>query len=335
MATADAGVQSADAVAGSTRPSGNVDTAPLADAPRRSAGERRVDAYNFRQPRIFSHDQIRLLNYVHDAFARGLSVFLSDRLRTIVEVRVDAIEQLSYAQYVSSCKKPTALFVAEEAALGHKMVFEVDPLFILFNLEKSLGGEGNAASHARHLSRIEQRFMSKILVRIMDELSSAWGEIATMKFHETNFESNAEFIQIIPGTEPVLVSRFRLIAFSTEYYFNVCYPYLMLRQAVGRTGIKQWLSRSKRDVDANIRDQYTHHLGETQVELRAELGRARLSLGDVKNLQQGDVIPLQTDSKDPINVFIADQLFFSGRIGKVGRHMAVGVSVVKNRDSNE
>lgn len=174
-----------------------------------------------------------------------------------------------------------------------------------------------------------------MLAQIMTELSSAWGEIAVMTFQETGFESNAEFIQIIPGSEPVLVSRFRLIAYSKEYYFHVCYPYLMLRQVLGRTGIKQWLSRSRRDVDVDIRDQFTHHLGETRVDLRVELGRATLSLADVKNLQVGDIIPLHKGSTDTIDVLIGDRPFCTGQIGRVGKRLAVGVSQVVNNNKHE
>ncbi len=39
--------------------------------------EKRINPYNFKRPRLLSQDQMRLLNYVHDAFARDLSVYLS------------------------------------------------------------------------------------------------------------------------------------------------------------------------------------------------------------------------------------------------------------------
>lgn len=331
MAIADADPVEASASAGHD----SDNTSQPRSSSKLSAGAKNVDAYNFRQPRIFSHDQIRLLNYVHDAFARSLSVFLSDRIRTIVDVRLDEIEQLAYSHYVSSCKTPTALFIADEFVSGQKAVFEVDPSFILFTLEKSLGGTTGGPNVARHLSPIERRYMSRLLVDIMQELSNAWGEIAVMTFQEAGFESNAEFIQIIPGSEPVLVSRLRLVVFQKEYYFHVCYPYLMLRQVLGRTGIKQWLSRSRRDVDAGVRDQFTHHLGETPVELRVELGRARLSLADVQNLQIGDVIPLHKGSADELDVFIDDRPFCSGQIGRVGKHLAVGVSNVVNNQEHD
>src|SRR5690625_1654297 len=46
--------------------------------------ERRVNSYNFKRPRLFAQAQMRVLNHVHETFARELPVYLSAQLRTIV-----------------------------------------------------------------------------------------------------------------------------------------------------------------------------------------------------------------------------------------------------------
>ena len=51
-----------------------------------SEAERSVVPYNFKRPRLFSQDQTRVLNQIHEAFARDLSVYLSAQLRTIVDI---------------------------------------------------------------------------------------------------------------------------------------------------------------------------------------------------------------------------------------------------------
>ena len=55
---------------------------------------KRVNPYNFKRPRLFAQDQMRVLGHVHEAFARDLAVYLSAQLRTIVEINLSAIDQV-------------------------------------------------------------------------------------------------------------------------------------------------------------------------------------------------------------------------------------------------
>ncbi len=304
---------------------------PLTEVLGKERVPAKVDEYNFRQPRIFSQDQVRLLNYVHEAFARGLSVYLSNRLRTIVEVRLQAIEQLAYADYVKSCDVPSALYVTEARQTEHKAVFEVDPKFILFLLDKQLGGRGEFPEETRPVSAIEQRLMGKLLDQAYRELTSAWGEIATMQFEEVGFESNAEFVQIVPGTEPVLVARLKLMAYERSCFLNVCYPYLLLKQTLGRTGIKQWLSRSRGEMETALKNLYEKELGESEVELRIELGDAKIRLSELLSLEVGDVVPLARRATDDIDVYIGSKRFCRARLGKAGKYQAIGITEIVNQ----
>ncbi len=329
-----AGGQQAEATAERTAERPTRKTRPLTDVIGRAKSVSQVDEYNFKQPRIFSQDQVRLLNYVHDAFARGLSVYLSNRLRTIVEVRLEAIEQLSYADYVTSCDVPSALYVTRASNTEHSAVFEVDPRFILFLLDKQLGGSGEFPENRRAVSPIEQRLMGRLLNRAYTELSTAWGEIATMKFEETAFETIAEFVQIVPGTEPVLVARLKLVAYGHECFMNVCYPYLLLKQVLGRTGIKQWLARSRGEMESALKEIYEKELGESKVELRMELGEARIPLTELLSLEVGDVIPLDRRASDDISVYIGSREYCKARLGRVGKYQAIGITELVNQYDN-
>ena len=327
MATSD---QGADNISNPPSPP----TRPITDVIGRARPESRVDDYNFRQPRIFSQDQVRLLNYVHEAFARGLSVYLSNKLRTIVEVRLNAIEQLAYADYVHTCDVPSALYVTTARNTEHKAVFEVDPKFILFLLDKQLGGRGEFPATGRAVSPIEQRLMGKLLDHAYGELTEAWGEIATMSFEEVGFETNAEFVQIVPGTEPVLVARLKLVAYEHECFLNVCYPYLLLKQVLGRTGIKQWLSRSRGEMEGALRDLYERELGESRVELRVELGEATITLSELLDLEVDDVIPLRRKATDDVSVYIGARHYCRARLGRVGKYQAIGITEVVNNNEH-
>ena len=207
-----------------------------------------VYTYNFKRPRLFSQDQMRVLNQVHEAFARDLSVYLSAQLRTIVDISLTALDQVLYSEFVISSAPPSALFVVDVVDTRHQMVLELDPRFVIFTIEKLFGGPGVFLRRPRETSQIEQRIMSKVMSRAFEELELAWTQVAGMKFRESGFESNAEFVQIIPGSEPSIVATFEVTVYEQRSFLNICYPYLLIEGALGRTGMKQWMSTATTEV---------------------------------------------------------------------------------------
>jgi flagellar motor switch protein FliM len=290
-----------------------------------AGADRRVNPYNFKRPRLFAQDQMRVLNHVHEAFARDLSVYLSAQLRTIVDINLTAVDQVLYSEYVMSSAPPSALYVVEAENLGQKIVFELDPRLVIFTIEKLFGGPGVFLRKPREVSQIERRIMSKVMGRAFREMEKAWQQVHKLTLNEVAFESNAEFVQIIPGVEPALVSTFEVVIYEQRSFINICYPYRLLEQILGRTGMKQWISSATTAVPKDVRNQYEDTVRTVYVELRAELGRARLPVSELMNLEEGDVIPIQRRVNDPLQIFIGKQEKFLAAPGKAGKHRALRI----------
>ncbi len=287
--------------------------------------KRPVTPYNFKRPRLFSQDQTRVLQHVHELFARDVSVYLSSQLRTMVEVSLTAVDQVLYSEYVASSASPSALYVGEAEELGHRFIFELDPNFVVYTVEKLFGGAGRFLERPREVSQIEQRIMSRVIRGAFDELERAWRQAHELRLREVAFESTADFVQISPSMEPAIVGAFELRVQGHRSFVNVCYPYLLLERILGRTGMQRWASGSVTEVAPQVRSRYEDALRDVDVELRAELGRAHLSLHDVAALEEGDVIPLQRRTAEPIQVFINKQEKFRAAAGTAGKQRALRV----------
>ena len=215
--------------------------------------EKPVTQYNFKRPRLFSQDQMRLLSHVHESFARDLAVYLSAQLRTIVDINLTAMDQVIYSEYVMSSAPPSALYVVNVDGQDNQMVFELDPRLVIYTIVKLFGGQGEFIRKPREISQIERRVMSKVMGRAFHELEKAWAQIFPLSLEEASFESNAEFVQIIPGVEPAMVSTFEVSIYEQHSFLNICYPCILLERMLGRTGIKQWLSNATADVPDAVR----------------------------------------------------------------------------------
>lgn len=77
-----------------------VETSSAAPVPvfgARGANTLDVQVYDFKRPERVSKDQMRALEALHEGFGRNFGAALSGYLRTIVEVTVAHIEQLTYS----------------------------------------------------------------------------------------------------------------------------------------------------------------------------------------------------------------------------------------------
>ncbi len=309
------------------------------ESPELSANETEnlsyVEPYNFKRPRLFSQDQARVLTYVHEAFARDLSVYLSAQLRTIVDINLDSVDQVIYSEFVMSSAPPSAIYVVNVIGHDHKIVLEIDPRLAIYTIEKLFGGHGDFLEEKREISQIEQKIMRKVMDETFEKLENAWEQAKEVELEIDAFETNAEFVQIIPAAEPAFVANYQVSVYEETASINICYPYILLENMLATSDMKQWLSSAISETPPEVRERYERKIETTEVEVRAELGRAHVPLPELLQLEAGDVIPLQRRLKDPVSIYVNGREKFTGEAGKSGAYRAVKITDVRDQIETE
>src|ERR1700733_6242795 len=140
-----------------------------------------IQVYDFKRPERVSKDQMRALEALHEGFGRNFGAALSGYLRTIVEVSVAHIEQLTYSEFIHSLPNPTCFNLLKAEQLEGQLCLEISPLIIY-----------------------------PIIDRATQHLSEAWSNLTPVKFSVEEFESNPQLVQIVPPNETVVVIGFEL-----------------------------------------------------------------------------------------------------------------------------
>ena len=91
--------------------------------------EKKILKYNFKRPDRISKNQIRSLHFVHDRVARNFSSSVSAYMRTVVEISLENIAQISYAEFLNTVSDPTCY-----AAISLKPLDGSDPLLVALSL---------------------------------------------------------------------------------------------------------------------------------------------------------------------------------------------------------
>lgn len=104
--------------------------------------ERKVKTYDFKRPDKFSKDQIRTLNMLYENFARLLNTHLSTHLRTMVNVEVVSVEQLTYQEFLQSLSNPSVIGVMALPPLKGNIIMEVNTGIAFAYIDRVFGGLG-------------------------------------------------------------------------------------------------------------------------------------------------------------------------------------------------
>lgn len=288
--------------------------------------EKEVSVYDFRHPNRVSKEQMRTLRTIHERFSRMFGTYLSNTLRTMVDVKVNTIDQVTYSEYTLSVSVPSSLFVAELGKLGGSCIIEVPPNLFFFLIDRMLGGSGKVVNSHREVTTIEQKVMEKIINRSLKDLNEAWEDITELEPSLKSFETNPQFVQIAPASETVVVILFDVIVGERTYSLNLCIPFIALEKVMGKLNIHSYINLTQKKQTPEIRQNIHYNLYNTQVPMTVELGRTSVTIRDFLNLEAGDVLNVETRTDKDLAVLVGGEPKFLAKPGMKDRNLAIRIS---------
>lgn len=276
-----------------------------------------IRQYDFKRPERVSKDQMRALETLHEAFARNFGASLSGFLRTIVEVRVAACEQMTYGEFVSGLPNPTSYNLIQPDDLEGQMCLEVSPLIIYPIIDRLLGGTNqDLFIPQRPMTAIEQRLISNVLRRGLDALSEAWDSVHKLKFSMVAHESNPQLVQIVPPNEVVMVIGLEVRMASRAGTMNLCIPYNVIEPVMDELSSQSWFAISRSENDTTSENRISKNLDQTGVEVTAVLAETTITLRDLSEMKIGDMISTTNSSKDAATVLVGQETKFLAQVGQ-------------------
>ncbi|MBC7254037.1 MAG: flagellar motor switch protein FliM [Actinobacteria bacterium] len=291
--------------------------------------ERSFRVYDFRRPTKFSKDNLRTIHLLHETFARQFANMLTGYLRLTVRAAVESVEQLTFEEFIRSLSSPTYIAVCTLGS-GEKPVLVEVGLALVFSLvDRMLGGPGAGNYEERELTEIETAMMEEVVTQLLVALSGAWSMVMEVNFRFERVEFRPQFAQVVFPNEIVLNVCVGVNLGAAEGFVNLCLPYATLEDILSELNAEKWLSTRPPESQPMGKEMlFRTELSSAHVELVAELGRTRLRVSDLRQLQVGQVIRLNRRISDTINVKLQDRPAFAAVPGTAGRRMAVQVTEV-------
>lgn len=310
--------------------------AAVADGPAEGAfatgdaeaqADREVHHYDFKRPERVSKDQMRALHTLHDVFSRNFGASLSAFLRTIIEVRVATVEQLTYSEFIHSLPSPTVFNLLGIPPLQGQMCLELSPLIVYPIIDRLLGG-GNAEMFIpqRPLTDIEHRLVQRITDRALATLTEVWSELVEVKFELRGVESNPHLVQMVAPNEVAVVIGFEIKMGSRGGTMSLCMPFNAIEPVMGKLAAQSWLAYSRRGTCSDQMLRVSKSLTKARVSLRASLARARITCGELLSLAPGDLITTEKPANSEFIIEVEGRPKFRGSLGQCRGNRALRIS---------
>src|SRR5712671_5725186 len=123
----------------------------------------KISPYDFKRPERVGKEQMRSLQTMHEAFGRNFGASLSALLRTIVELKLTSVDQLTYSEFVFSLENPTCFNLLRAAPLEGNLILDISPAILYPIIDRLLGGGKDSGPVSRRpLTEIELRLVGRL-----------------------------------------------------------------------------------------------------------------------------------------------------------------------------
>lgn len=285
-----------------------------------------IKSYDFKRPERVSKDQMRALEALHEGFSRNFGAALSGYLRTIVEVSVANIEQLTFSEFIHALPNPTCFNLLSAKPLDGQMCLEISPLIVYPIIDRLLGGSNaDLFIPQRPLTQIEWRLVKRMTDRALATLSEAWGNVTPVQFELTETESNPQLVQIVPPNEVVVVIGFEIKMGNRAGTMSLCIPFNVIEPVMSKLSQQNWFSYTKKTMSDDHLQALQRNLSGAPLVVKVLLGHTSIKVGELMSLAPGDIIQLDKPASGEMIIQVEGKNKFTGLIGQYKGKRAVRV----------
>lgn len=300
---------------------------------RENTANRQVRLYDFARPDKFSREHINTLRSIHSKYAASFALALTGLLRAPVKADLLSVDQVAYRDYRASVMENALLCEVGLEPLANTALFEFGPAVAGACIDGLTGGSG-AASQGVDLTDIDRAIMAKVVDELLRRYTEAWAPYLgiSARLHESIPHGSSS--QAFLPTEPVLVCAFEVGVAEFVGMMSICVPASAVEAILPALAAGRAMSPSTRHAPA-VAQAVHDSLQGVEMECRAILGRTTLTMADVVNLGEGDLIRLDAKPNSEIEFWVGGRHACFAVPGRSGQKLGLRVTRLVEGDHGQ
>ena len=292
--------------------------------------ETKVKEYDFRAPKKFTREQIKVLDSIFENYARLLSSYLTGLLRLYCSVTLVNIEEQRYSEFNNALPDYVMMGMVDMGIVNDEVsetnvIVQVSNPITYTMIDRLLGGKGEYRDVSRDFTEIEITIMTDVMRSFAALLKEPWLTHIELEPKLIGIETNSRVVQTIGHEDTVIIVALEVEINNVKSIISVCIPAINLDEIMGKFIPRYTGSRRRTDAarEQERRDSILSGITDTDLTIRAVLGTINLDLYEVLTLQVNDVIPLGKPISSNITVKVGETDWCDGKLGTFNNKKAI------------
>ncbi len=285
-------------------------------------GKKKIKEYDFRSPKHFTREQLKLLYSIYENYARILSSYATGIMQTYCLVEIVEVEEQQYYEFNNALPDSVLMGVLDLTVKDT----ESDEDIVLIDLSKDvgfcaidrlLGGAGEPLKADREYSEIELGLLENFFKGMGGLMKNVWFDQVEMAPKLEKMETNSRILQGISADENVVIIVMNFLINETQGKLNICIPAITLEMLFKKKAAhnKKSARRSDQVSEAQRRGDILKEISKSELEITGILGTVDLLLKELMDLEVGDIIKLDKPAGEMIDLVVEDVTWFRGSVG--------------------
>lgn len=291
--------------------------------------EKEYKKYDFYSPKKFTRERLKLLKGIHDNYCRIIVSQLNGILRMNCEIEVISVEEQRYHEFSNSLGENDVIELLymklPEDSKNPPIVFHISQVLMTNMIDRLLGGEGEEAELPPDYTYtdIELALYQKIMGYFSGAIKDSWKNYISLSVGSKRLEESPSMFQEIGMDETVAIIMLNMSFANISGYISICVPGNLLTNIFAIVDKRRHVENAYENTIANGREIIMQKLRDSALDMRVELGTAKLSFQDIYGLRVDDVIDLSKSKNSNVKVYVANEPWFDGKLGVHKNSVAV------------
>lgn len=309
------------------------------DQPDQTPGKK-VKEYDFRSPKLFTREQLKLLYSIYENYARLLSSHITGILQTYCMVEIIEVEEQHYYEFNNALPDSVLIgvldFAVKEDHTGEDLVLlDLSKDIGFCCIDRLLGGLGKPLEADRDYTEIEIGLLEHLVKGIISPMKTVWRDYLEIAPRLMKIETNARILQGIGADENVVIIVMNILVNETQGKMNICIPAVTLDAMFKLKNAQSKKARRGDQLsDAQRRADIMREISESDLEITGILGTIEVLSKDLLDLEVGDIIKLNKPENSLVELAVGETVWFRGEMGSYNKKRAVAIRESIKRGSD-
>lgn len=283
------------------------------------ANKKSYRKYDFKSPRKFTKDRIKMLSGIFENYTRVINSRMNTLFHTTCDVMVESVEEQRYYEFSNALTDGDVLALVD--AKVKDKTEEVPALIHLSTslglcmMDRMMGGEGHmdlVPGGDYTYTDLELRLYENIITDLVSVMGVSWENYIAIDFQYSRTEVNPTLVQLIGLDEIVVIVDMKVQMGESSGRLSVVLPGMMLTNIFGEINRDNPVRKISGEDNS---EEIFNQLRDSSLDIVAELGSTEMTLNDIYHLNVGDVIDLGQPKDSPVFLEIGGYNWFTGRMG--------------------